>query len=159
MNELIKSCAKCGASKTLSCFPRELRSPDGRNRICKVCINEYSRRRYWAKCGNGNPRPAGSHNQASLLRDLIIEAYGSVCACCGESERGFLTIDHINGGGQDHVRRVGNIHRMYIEIVSEGFPKDKYRVLCWNCNAVQRYGAVCPHTLIDVSSVLEGLAC
>jgi hypothetical protein len=32
-------------------------------------------------------------------RDLVFAHYGEQCACCGESERLFLTIDHINNDG------------------------------------------------------------
>ena len=38
------------------------------------------------------------------LRADAIEAYGSKCSCCGESESRFLTFDHINNDGAEHRR-------------------------------------------------------
>jgi len=70
-----------------------------------------------------------------------------------------LTIDHINGGGNAHVRAVGNGYQMLVDIVAQNFPKDEFQILCWNCNAVKRYGATCPHTAFDVAAITEGMAC
>src|SRR3990167_4100247 len=39
------------------------------------------------------------------LRMQVMRHYGGdppMCACCGETELDFLTIDHINGGGRKH---------------------------------------------------------
>lgn len=41
------------------------------------------------------------------LKNEVFEIYGNKCSCCGETERLFLTIDHVNGGGNAHRRKVG----------------------------------------------------
>jgi hypothetical protein len=79
------------------------------------------------------------------------DAYGgAICACCGETEWCFLSLDHISGGGnserQDFFQNkyiAG--HHMFRELKLRGFPPG-YQVLCMNCN-VGRYrnGGVCPH--------------
>ena len=69
------------------------------------------------------------------------------CACCGEKNIEFLAIDHINGGGQEHRRRVvGHIGgtSFYIWLKKNNYPEG-YRVLCHNCNiSLGNYG-YCPH--------------
>ena len=41
-------------------------------------------------------------------KELVLEHYGRRCACCGECNPIFLTIDHINGGGRKHRKEIGN---------------------------------------------------
>ena len=81
--------------------------------------------------------------------DLKLEVwshYGTVCTCCGESVKEFLTIDHINGGGGKHrkeLRASGSQH-IYQWLKKNDYPEG-YRVLCMNCNfAFGMYG-FCPH--------------
>jgi hypothetical protein len=77
------------------------------------------------------------------LRRKIVEAYGGACECCGESEPAFLSIDHINGRGQDSKRRGG--WALYRDLEKAGFPKDNYRLLCMNCNCALGFFGACPH--------------
>lgn len=37
-------------------------------------------------------------NQLELFVDML-NAYGGLCKCCGESSPDFLSLDHIDGGG------------------------------------------------------------
>ena len=79
------------------------------------------------------------------LRMSVLQAYGQQCECCGEKEPLFLTIDHINGGGNVHRKIVGGGFPMYRWLKKQGFPKG-YRVLCFNCNCGRQLnGGVCPH--------------
>ena len=73
------------------------------------------------------------------LRTLVIEHYGKKCACCGESHIEFLTIDHINGGG-NRLRKSLKSYTSYYEyyrILKENYPAD-IQVLCMNCNFAKR---------------------
>ena len=70
-----------------------------------------------------------------------INFYGGKCACCGESEIKFLSIDHINGGGTKHRKEVGNIPEW---LIKNNFPKG-FQVLCHNCNQAKGFYGVCPH--------------
>ena len=79
------------------------------------------------------------------LRFAMITAYGSTCACCGELEPAFLTLDHIGGGGAKHRAEKGQSTGTYLDLRKRGWPKDKYQLLCMNCNWVTRLGAPCPH--------------
>ena len=76
------------------------------------------------------------------LREQIINGYGGACSCCGEPERSFLAVDHVNDDGK---KDRSNVTGFYLRIVREGFPLD-YQLLCHNCN-YGRYlnGGMCPH--------------
>ena len=77
------------------------------------------------------------------LTRLVIGHYGGQCTCCGESERAFLTIDHVNNDGAEHKRIIGS--NLYRWLKKQGYPDD-FQVLCWNCNSGRaRNGGVCPH--------------
>lgn len=78
------------------------------------------------------------------LRMEIIYAYGGKCQCCGESTYEFLTIDHINKGGNKHRKSRGGGSNYIREIKKLGFPKE-YRVLCYNCNCSYGVNGYCPH--------------
>lgn len=83
--------------------------------------------------------------QAALKREMF-DAYGGVCACCGEDAIEFLSLDHINGGGNaDRARRgVQPGYAFYLRLRKEGWPAG-YQVLCFNCNFAKRTNPVCPH--------------
>lgn len=83
-------------------------------------------------------------NYARQLKINVINHYGGICACCGETEIEFLTIDHIGGGGTKHREELGGSLGVYRQIVKQNYPT-KYRVLCMNCNWATRWKHVCPH--------------
>jgi hypothetical protein len=82
------------------------------------------------------------------LTDRVLAAYGARCSCCGETERVFLTIDHVAGDGRQHRASMGGGNRrLLLDIINRGFPPD-FRVQCFNCNCGrERNGGVCPHEL------------
>lgn len=84
-------------------------------------------------------------SRAKQLRKELIDAYGGCCTCCGEKEDAFLTLEHINGGGKKHRKQYSSHRRLYSAIKTEGYPKDKYTILCMNCNFASRCGRICPH--------------
>lgn len=81
----------------------------------------------------------------AYFKNLLLEAYGRKCECCNETIEEFLTLDHINGDGNLERLQFGN--RLYAKVAKEGFPKDRYRLLCFNCNWACRGGRTCPHQL------------
>jgi hypothetical protein len=78
------------------------------------------------------------------LKSRIFAAMGGKCVCCGETEPMFLTLDHVQNDGY-LVRKVAR-HLIYRRAELEGLPKDRYQVLCWNCNAAKGLFGSCPHT-------------
>jgi len=92
------------------------------------------------------------------LKDQVYAAYGGyLCACCGEAEPKFLSIDHVNNDGNERRKiyrygagRGGGGSKLYLKIAELGFPPD-YQVLCMNCNwGKARNNGVCPHETAKV---------
>lgn len=75
-------------------------------------------------------------------KKLVYDHYGRACACCGETEPAFLTIDHVDGGGGEHRKKIGA--RIYDWLIKNGFPAG-FRVLCYNCNCARGHYGSCPH--------------
>lgn len=82
--------------------------------------------------------------RVKLKRD-VLNAYGGKCECCGITEPVFLSIDHIDGGGNDHRKEVGSGTQFYQWLRCNNYP-DGYRILCKNCNFAVSQGT-CPHQL------------
>lgn len=84
--------------------------------------------------------------QRLKLREDVLSAYGKECQCCGETNDGFLTIDHIHGGGRAHRLSVGGSNdALYRWLRKTGYPAG-FRTLCFNCNCGRsKNGGICPH--------------
>jgi hypothetical protein len=81
------------------------------------------------------------------LREQLFTIYGNKCACCGESNPLFLTLDHINSDRKqvDELLGLRNTVQRYQEAIScaDG---TKYQILCYNCNLGRSLnGGICPH--------------
>ena len=71
------------------------------------------------------------------------------CACCKVSDLDVLSMDHIDGGGNQHRREIGSPgSRMHQWLHSQGFPSG-FRVLCHNCNFSHGAYGRCPHSTIN----------
>ena len=84
-----------------------------------------------------------SHNK---LRLDVLSHYGGnppECACCGERMIQFLALDHINGGGNEQRKKVGNVYQW---VKANAFPVG-YQVLCHNCNQAKGWYGQCPHKI------------
>ena len=76
----------------------------------------------------------------------VLSHYGGVppvCACCDERAIEFLTIDHIEGGGNKHRREIGR-RNIYSYLKKGDWPLG-FRVLCMNCNFALGHFGYCPH--------------
>lgn len=122
-------------------------------RRCRTCTNEKSKQRKAFSTERGRAvrnRYAKEYNKR--LRLEMISAYGGKCACCGESEYTFLTLEHLGGGGNHERAKYGNGRnsgsagmKILARLRREGWPKGKYTVLCANCNMATKLGRTCPH--------------
>lgn len=85
-------------------------------------------------------------NGRNRIRRLeAIAHYGGKCACCGESEVGFLSFDHIDGGGAEHRRKDPTAYKIATWLIRNGFPEG-FQLLCHNCNLGRHLnGGRCPH--------------
>lgn len=79
------------------------------------------------------------------IKKEVIDKYGGSCACCGELNVMFLSIDHIHGGGtkeRTETRVMGG--GLYKKLRTR--PVDpKYQVMCYNCNFARGNREHCPH--------------
>jgi hypothetical protein len=55
----------------------------------------------------------------------------------------FLSIDHVNGGGGEHRRKLKTTS-MYHWLRRQGYPSG-FAVLCMNCNFAKGHFGECPH--------------
>jgi phosphatidate phosphatase PAH1 len=110
--------------------------------------NKESIKEYQKKYRQENKKKLTTQKLMSLHKkiDLVFKAYNNICGCCGEKERKFLTIDHINGRDKERSRKTGL--RMYEQVLSEGCPKDRYALLCFNCNCAKDIYGSCPHKVL-----------
>jgi hypothetical protein len=79
----------------------------------------------------------------AAIRNKVLEFYGGKCACCGETENHFLTIDHINGGGNKHRKEIKG-RSLYVWLANNDYPEG-FQVLCYNCNMSKGHYGICPH--------------
>jgi hypothetical protein len=84
------------------------------------------------------------------LKDETFVAYGGyVCACCGETNKVFLTIDHINNDGYKSRKEGKRTRDLRLLLKKQGYPPG-FRVLCFNCNSGRHInGGTCPHQTKD----------
>ena len=127
-----------------TCHPER---PHLANGLCATCS---SKARY-----DRDPETARRQQRESgkrireRIRAEMVEAYGGQCACprCPETNPAFLTLEHINGGGRAHRKLKGS--HVYADLRRQGWPKEGFTLLCWNCNAMTRGGQTCPHMEAD----------
>ena len=74
-------------------------------------------------------------------RKLVFQYYGEKCACCGEPNVEFLTIDHITPCGKANRK-----HNFYKWLIDNNYPEG-FQSLCWNCNLGKQIYGTCPHQL------------
>lgn len=141
-----KQCGMCGAVKP---FDKFYKMPNGRaSSYCKTCMVNRSTKYKKAKPQVGSQ---WAKEKRKRVKDAVFAAYGGYkCACCGETEDKFLTLDHINNDGAEFRmrvfgRRTAAGYRTYLYLLKNDFPEG-YQVLCMNCNYGKRMnGGVCPH--------------
>jgi len=79
------------------------------------------------------------------LKQVVMEAYGGTCDCCGEQRIEFLTIDHITPVAPKGLgRRKTTGAYLYRSLKKLGFPPG-FRPLCFNCNCSYGHFGYCPH--------------
>lgn len=166
----MKKCSRCETLLEITLFCKSKQRGDGYKYWCRKCASKKS-----IECARNNKEKTNSYlrswraanpekmrqthlrnyyinrdkilDREKIARDKLkaatFEAYGSACKCCGESRREFLCVDHIHGGGyQDRKANGKSIHH---RLKREGYPKDKYQILCNNCNMSLGFYGYCPH--------------
>lgn len=77
------------------------------------------------------------------LRGEMIEAYGGCCKVCKISDPIVLVLDHIESDAYVELRKYGagarGGYKLYLRLKKEGWPKDRFQLLCHNCNAKKEF--------------------
>lgn len=106
-------------------------------------LNKYSR--LWSKNNKVKNRQI-KKDYTDKIKLEVFQYYSKAkipfCACpsCKIKIFRFLTIDHINGGGNKHRKRIKGT--MYNWLIKKKFPAG-YCVLCYNCNFSKKTGNMC----------------
>lgn len=133
--------------KVLYAWLRSHGYPDDYQLLCWNCNKTKA---VYGKCAHemyGFPAPKNSQQAYDRrLREEVLQAYGVRCACCGLRDREFLSIDHIDGGGNEHRREIGG--KFYKWLRKQGYPPG-FRTLCHNCNQARAILGYCPHERHD----------
>lgn len=138
----VERCRKCQVELNSSNWYLSRRAHN--SRICIECdlqnLTEYRKT-------HKDNRARWRKQEGQRLRKEMITAYGGVCTCCGIDDWRFLTIDHINGGGNEHRRELGTVggQPFFRWLRNNGYPKDNFQVLCMNCNVAKSWYGQCPH--------------
>ena len=146
-------CLRCHAIKPVDSF-KDLRGVVmNRCESCREYMKAHvrSERKAWTK-----ERREESYQKQSLarraLREEVLAAYGGFCQCCGEDTYEFLAIDHVDGDGGTHRRKLkadyqrGEVKaaEFYPWLKANGYPHG-YQILCHNCNNSKGLYGTCPH--------------
>jgi hypothetical protein len=85
---------------------------------------------------------ASSARTYATARQLVLDHYGRICACCGAWR--CLTIDHINGDGAQHRAQIGGLagREFYRWLIRNNYPAG-FGTLCHNCNASKKRSEFC----------------
>ena len=168
---MMRTCSKCGKTKEINEAYRSVRksgknigqiviTAERKDCKCQYCKTYYSK--------NKEKKKIWSAERYQRLKDAVFSAYGGYrCACCGETEPLFLTIDHIENNGSEHRKEIfensdqktGDYRQMtgvrtYRWLENNNFPAG-YQILCANCNQGKfRNGGICPHKCSEGSTTI-----
>lgn len=105
---------------------------------CKKC--NYQRTRTWVENNRERVNQANTQRRRRIRQEFMT-AYGGQCACCGETQEEFLTLEHIFGRD----RKI-QVHLELERLRNAGWPKENVQLLCFNCNSSKGVYGSCPHT-------------
>lgn len=138
-----KKCKICGEKDISKFYIRKNKNKEYIDSLCISCrLKDNEKRR------KENPEKWKEYERRKRLnlKLKIINAYGRKCECCGEDKYEFLAIDHIDGGGIQHKKRIKKEEgkNLYYWLLAHDFPKG-FRILCHNCNQSLGMYGYCPH--------------
>jgi len=142
----MKTCSRCGETKSLDEFRKRRKGEDRYLSHCKTCIAAHRKRRYNEDEKFRQRCKTLANESYWRARRELISAYGGRCACCGESEHKFLSVDHVDGGGRDHRKVIGDGGKALCNYLRKmGYPQEGFQLLCFNCNCAKGFFGECPH--------------
>lgn len=102
--------------------------------------NKTKEKRYnkkWFK-ENARKRVIYAREYRQKIKTEVLSHYSPklMCALCGFKDLRALSMDHINGGGTKHLKKIG-VSVFYYWLKNNNYPPG-FRVLCMNCQFVER---------------------
>lgn len=137
-------CRDCGASSTdyKLCEVCRRKAADSmlstaHDRAARECCKRCGKQSITAHCPECKKK--FKNERQALVREVYEYYGGCYCACCGEDEFLFLTIDHIDNNGSEHRKRLPygkfttgvNMARW---LKKNSYPNG-FQVLCINCKS------------------------
>ena len=120
-------CEKCSKKRTQKSFNRRIKRKQ--LGLCSSCNQQAMPNMCLCEKCNNSIKLIYQKN-----KKLVFTNYGYKCNHCGECNSEFLQIDHINGGGNKHVKSLTvNFYRW---LIKNNFPKE-FQTLCANCNKLK----------------------
>src|ERR1035438_5089999 len=117
-----------------------------KNGLCRNCTNPAEPNQVRCKACITKDRERSKVWKFKLKAEVMGHYSKAKCACCGELDIHFLTIDHINGGGCEQRRQMGKGATIYSWLKNHNYPSG-YQVLCYNCNCAKGHYGECPHKM------------
>lgn len=125
-----KRCPHCKQVKDEDCFWKNTRYYDGLGSRCKKCETDIKREK--------RKNNIGCYGKEKRRRKkCVMEHYGKACAWCGFGDWRALTIDHVDGDGAEHRKKVISAN-LYRWLIKNNFPPG-FRILCMNCQFIKRH--------------------
>ncbi len=137
----MKVCRDCKQEKQIVDLCPDKTCSLGVKALCKKCA---AKRMQKSRAKPESKHKENKRKSDQRLRTRILEAYGNRCAICGITHKEFLALDHIDNDGAEHKRllsggkRFADGYTVYRDVAKQGYPKDKYQLLCHNCNVVKQ---------------------
>lgn len=131
-NPQSKRCPKCDQPKPIEDFHKNRARKDGRQSICKTCMNKATR--LWARTNPGAKAVQKAIRRKNISRNrqfVLTYLLNHPCVDCGEDDPVVLDFDHVTGkkkfGIADLLRATYSLQTIETEIA-------KCVVRCANCH-------------------------
>ena len=141
-------CKACKLPYTTAAAKRWRESEHGKAKLLLDKPKSAVRAKKW-RVKNAERSKHISARYVRKLRMEMLEFYGGpspACYCCGEPVPEFLALDHKNGDGAVHRKKMGgNSTSLLYKWLKENDWPHIFRIACHNCNSAAGYYKRCPH--------------
>jgi hypothetical protein len=136
-----RQCRACGRAVSLALYHSRYRAQRignpkflARHRRHDKSWRERNPKRYRLLAATAARKRRAEHKR------LVFMAYGNKCKHCGFTDPRALQIDHTRGGGhKDRMdKKILSGDGFYKFILKMNCPKDRFQLLCANCNWIKR---------------------
>ncbi len=115
---------------------------------------------YQVLCGNCNlkkeicrrrTKASPTWQKSQEAKSRVMASYGPECTCCHEKDQDKLVMDHVLGGGSEEKKSYPS-RNVYFFLDGKPVNRQRFQVLCHNCNQAKASLGRCPHFLSFSSS-------